>query len=89
MFLKSDQDKANRELDCYALYLSQAIANLAKSEFEIAAGYHENIARKLRQLQVYKDNKQSTDMLARALKNAEREQHNERLLAVLKSGGVK
>ena len=71
IFLKSDQDKAKRELDCYGYLQKQAIELLAAGEFGMAARYHENIARSLDELQHMKNSKQAVDEAKSLLREVE------------------
>ncbi|MDY0396812.1 hypothetical protein ACFSMW_14795 [Virgibacillus halophilus] len=51
MFLASDQEKADREMDCYGYCLKIAIEHYMRGDFAKAAAYHENIIRSLRELE--------------------------------------
>ena len=64
MFLKSDQEKANQEIDCYGYCLRKAIECKLKGEFEKAEMWHENIKRSLRELEIMKQNKIKMDEIA-------------------------
>lgn len=61
MFLRSNQDEANRELDCYAYLLRNSIGFFMLGDFDKAAAYHENIVRSLKELGRMKSEKEKWD----------------------------
>lgn len=79
-FLKKDQERAQRELDCYAYCLNLSLENFLNNKFEKAASYHENVARSLRAIKDMKEDKLATDQAALILGQIkEREQQDELL----------
>jgi hypothetical protein len=80
LFLQTDTDEANKELDCYGHCLDIAVTHFLKSDFEKAAAYHENIARSLISLQHMKDNKLTAEQVVDILQRIRaREQYDELL----------
>lgn len=84
MFLKSDQESANRELDCYGYCMSVAIEHFMNGDFEKAALYHENIIRSLHELQKMKNDKMAYDKAALIWEQIRADQYQKELLVKLR-----
>lgn len=84
MFLKSDQESANRELDCYGYCLNNAIENFLKGDFEGAIRQHENIIRSLYALERMKQDKKAYDKAALIWEQIRADQYQKELLVKLR-----
>lgn len=84
LFLKSDQEKANKELDCYGYLLNKGIELFMQADFDKAAVYHENIARTLKELGRMKNKRETHDRAWFLLKQIEAEQIRRELIHLLK-----
>ena len=80
MFLEIEQEKANKEIDCYGYLLKKAIELMAKGEFGKAAIYHQNITRSLEELDRMKRNKQTSEEVNLLLKQIQSDQQQKQLL---------
>lgn len=79
LFLDMDEERANKELDCYGDCLATGIENFMETDFEKAALEHENIARSLKELARLKERKIEMDTAAYYL-NQINEEEKRRLL---------
>lgn len=86
-FLKKDQERAQRELDCYGYCLNLAIKKFMDAEFEKAAAYHENITRSLKAIEDMKENKLATDQAAYFLGQIKAREQQDELLNRLRYYG--
>ena len=84
MFLKSDQESANRELDCYGFCLSVAIERFMNGDFEGAIRKHENIIRSLYALERMKQDKKAYDKAALIWEQIRADQYQKELLVKLR-----
>lgn len=80
MFLKSDQDRASKELDCFDYLMMNAIEHIAKGEFGKAATYHENMARTLHELQTLKNSKLMDDQIEEQKQLEEEQQQRVKMM---------
>ncbi|MCR1833107.1 hypothetical protein NSA56_01685 [Oceanobacillus caeni] len=61
MFLKSDQERASQEADCYIYCISQAMDHFMQGDYVKASCYHENAIRSLDALGQMKKDKQEIE----------------------------
>lgn len=57
MFTEADQERAQKQIDCYGYQMKNAIELMAQGEFGKAAAYHQNMALSLDNLQAMKNTK--------------------------------
>lgn len=69
MFLKSDQERASQEADCYIYCISQAMDHFMQGDYVKASCYHENAIRSLDALNQMKEEKQETEKAAKLILN--------------------
>lgn len=68
MFLKTDLEKARKEVDCYIYCSNLAAESLLDGDFKKALAYHENSVRSLNVLQEMKEKKTEMDEVKKLLK---------------------
>lgn len=72
MFLKSDLEKAENEMDCYLYCTNLAAESAMNGEFEKALAYNDNAVRSLNELQELKEDKEEFEEVAELLKRLEK-----------------
>ncbi|WP_373894418.1 hypothetical protein [Virgibacillus sp. CBA3643] len=85
MFLKADQEKAEREVDCYDYCLGLATEKLKQEEFGEASAYLDNASRSLKELERMKIAKQTFDQSWFEIKQIEGQQHVDKVIAEMRS----
>lgn len=84
-FLKSDQAKAQQELDCYHYCVEQANVRVRNGEYKEASIYLENASRSAQELERMNKSKRELDEWVR-IKQIEADQHAKQLIAASRTG---
>lgn len=79
-FLDSDQEKAERQLECFEYLAEQGDAHFDSRNYGKAASYYENAARSLRELDRMQEEKRLYDEAWFLLKQIKAEQQQKQLL---------
>ncbi|SEP57672.1 hypothetical protein SAMN05216232_0218 [Virgibacillus subterraneus] len=80
-FLKDDQARAQKELDCYNYCIKNASVQLESGEFGQTAAYLDNASRSMRELEKLKIAKQTFDKHWWEIKQIEGQQEVDRVIA--------